>query len=375
MSSPAEIRVPQAGRYALPEPARGRLGRQQRAWGVGQALALTGALLLPVGQQWADLSWALALGVGVAGALLPDAGGPRARPRRSSPGCSSRAWPPTAPRHRSSSPRSSRPASPPAASPASRCWPGRAGGGASRGWTAAPPGPRVVRWPSPGRDRRAGVVGRPGARPHQLGAVPQALGQAGTAALIMSQVPLFSTLRYRSSDRIPAPHRLKARLQAAYRAPCLQAWRLDRELAREAPDPDTRDGLGEVAAWVYRLQVTLQRLDAEIEAIDARPWPPASPTSSTRRGPGGPLHRGAQGRHRGAPPAAAAPRRLAEGQGRTAALVDYAGAFLEGGPGWPWPAAAGRARARSAPGRADPTPHPRRGAEAGGAARGGAAAV
>lgn len=335
MPSPAEIRVPQAGRYALPGPARGRLGRQQRAWGVGQALALTGALLLPVGQQWADLSWALALGVGVAGALLPDAG------KAAGAAAAVLAGVLLAGLAADGSATASILVAPElAAGFTTRGLSGvqvLAGGalaGGSLAWLDGGPrqAPRVVQVALAGAATAGlGWWAAQALVPTSWSAVPQALGQAGTAALVMSQVPLFSTLRYRSSDRIPAPHRLKARLQAAYRAPCLQAWRLDRELAREAPDPDTRDGLGEVAAWVYRLQVTLQRLDAEIEAIDARPLATriadlehearaeADPFTAERKAATVGHLRQLQ-RHRDA---------LAEERGRTAALVDYAGAFLE----------------------------------------------
>lgn len=91
---------------------------------------------------------------------------------------------------------------------------------------------------------------------------------AGLFGLIAGQAMLVSALRYRTVERIPSPPRIKATLKAEYQEACLKAWRVDRELERSAPDPETRDGLGEVAAWIYKLQWSMQALDREIDEID-----------------------------------------------------------------------------------------------------------
>ena len=65
--------------------------------------------------------------------------------------------------------------------------------------------------------------------------------------------------------RIPTKRIIRRELAEAYRPTCLQALHLDTEIAEECDDTESRDGLGEVAAWVYRLQWTLQRFDRELE--------------------------------------------------------------------------------------------------------------
>lgn len=92
--------------------------------------------------------------------------------------------------------------------------------------------------------------------------------EGGIAGFIASQVLAVGALRFRSVTRPPGPRRVKATLQEPYRPPCLRAHALDAELARRSPDDETRDGLGEVAAWVYGLQWTLQRIDNEVRDLD-----------------------------------------------------------------------------------------------------------
>lgn len=91
---------------------------------------------------------------------------------------------------------------------------------------------------------------------------------AGLFGLIAGQAMLVSALRYRTVERIPSPTRIKATLRVEYQDACLKAERIDRELERSAPDPETRDGLGEVAAWIYKLQWSMQALDHQIDDID-----------------------------------------------------------------------------------------------------------
>ncbi|MFT5686838.1 MAG: hypothetical protein ACI8RZ_007795 [Myxococcota bacterium] len=85
--------------------------------------------------------------------------------------------------------------------------------------------------------------------------------------LLASQSTVVASLRYRIAQRIPTQRKIKATLRPEYQAPCLKAQRLDEELASHAPDEEIRDGLGEVAAWIYKLQWNLQVMDREIEEI------------------------------------------------------------------------------------------------------------
>ncbi|MEC7946006.1 MAG: hypothetical protein VX265_00480, partial [Myxococcota bacterium] len=82
--------------------------------------------------------------------------------------------------------------------------------------------------------------------------------QGAVAGFISCQVLVFGMLRFTTVRRPPGPHRVNRTLAEGYRTPCLRAYELDTDLADRSPDTQTRDGLGEVAAWVYRLQWTLQ---------------------------------------------------------------------------------------------------------------------
>ena len=85
--------------------------------------------------------------------------------------------------------------------------------------------------------------------------------------LLACQGAVIASLRYNIVQRIPNVRKIKATLRPDYQPACLKAHRLDEELASNAPDRDIRDGLGEVAAWIYRLQWNLQIMDREIEEI------------------------------------------------------------------------------------------------------------
>ena len=71
-------------------------------------------------------------------------------------------------------------------------------------------------------------------------------------------------LRPWSATRIPSQRTIVRELAEAYRPPCIEALRLDQTIEAECEDRHCRDGLGEVAAWVYRLQWILQRMDREL---------------------------------------------------------------------------------------------------------------
>jgi hypothetical protein len=68
------------------------------------------------------------------------------------------------------------------------------------------------------------------------------------------------------ATRIPTRKTIENELEEPYRPLCLEALRLDQAIEQECNDEQCRDGLGEVAAWVYRLQWVLQRMDTELNS-------------------------------------------------------------------------------------------------------------
>jgi len=100
--------------------------------------------------------------------------------------------------------------------------------------------------------------------------VASALAIFGLTGLATSASLWVSTIEWRSADRMPSHMRIRQTLRDPFQAGVLAAWRRDRQLARVVGDPDTRDGLGEVGAWIYRLSMSLQDLDDAIAAIDAK---------------------------------------------------------------------------------------------------------
>lgn len=169
------------------------------------------------------------------------------------------------------------------------------------------------------------------------------------AGLVTAQCLWLASVVWLGSDRPPRPRQVRLTLAPALHDPCVRAWELDQALARQAPDQETRDGLGEVAAWVYRLSWTLQTLGREVDALDparldarleearraARESTDAltqEPREATVR------HLEQLAAHRDA---------LRLEQQRTSALIDYALAFLE-------QARAGLALARVRPGEGMP---------------------
>jgi hypothetical protein len=83
------------------------------------------------------------------------------------------------------------------------------------------------------------------------------------AGAISSAALLVLAIRHRTVDRIPDREIIATTLDGQRRGAALMAWQIDASLDDLCPDADTRDGLGEVAAWVYRLQWTRQQLDLE----------------------------------------------------------------------------------------------------------------
>lgn len=88
------------------------------------------------------------------------------------------------------------------------------------------------------------------------------------AGLLACQTLVVLGLRERRATRVGSREDIALALDTAYRPAALEAADIDAEVARRCPDPDTRDGLGEVAAWVVRLQWTRQQLQRERDRID-----------------------------------------------------------------------------------------------------------
>ena len=99
----------------------------------------------------------------------------------------------------------------------------------------------------------SGVAGAIG-----LGAI---LGVATALALVPG------ALRFAARFRLPPGRFIARSLAEVYRPPCYRALQLDEDVTRRAAGRDTREGLREVAGWVYRLALTLQTLDRDIDTI------------------------------------------------------------------------------------------------------------
>ncbi len=187
---------------------------------------------------------------------------------------------------------------------------------------------------------RLGLVG--------TGGVGTALWAGTIVGLASAQALLPGALRWTLPTRIPSPGRIQATLASPYRAACMRAWQLDQSFDGSAPDRVTRAGLAEVAAWVYRLALTLQTLDGDLARIDpiaighrldalTQGPPDEDPFIRDRRvGTAGHLARLLE--HRAA---------LALERARTESLQDYALAYLE-------EARAGLSLARVLPGERTP---------------------
>ena len=154
-------------------------------------------------------------------------------------------------------------------------------------------------------------------------------------------------LRFDRHPNLPSTRQIKKTLKLPYRPPALRALDLFAGCKRQRADADTERGLAEVATWVYRLQMTLQTLDGELETIqeaDIRERIDRCRaeddldafTVERRQATAQHLERLLE--HREA---------IVTERGRTNALADYALAFLE-------EARAGLAVARELPGEAVP---------------------
>ena len=90
-----------------------------------------------------------------------------------------------------------------------------------------------------------------------------------TASLLCALVLPLLAIEWRPVARIPSPRSIRATLAPRYQGACLKAWEHDRVVREMAPDRETREGLGEVAAWVYKLSVAMQDQDQELSLLSA----------------------------------------------------------------------------------------------------------
>jgi hypothetical protein len=106
--------------------------------------------------------------------------------------------------------------------------------------------------------------------------IPGMTGAAGVGLAVgltalggsLGLLPLV--LRFDRHPRLPTLRQIQRTLRLPYRPPAFRALDLFGSCRKQMADADTRRGLAEVATWVYRLQMTLQTLDIELEAIDER---------------------------------------------------------------------------------------------------------
>lgn len=274
MSSAAEIPVPVRHRWSLAPAAVACLPAHQARWAIVQGTAFAGLSAVPALAGWTDLVFGLALGLGSAAATKT----PRAAiavflasllgvllPGLLGPGDSTlSAW-----------------AQPGLASAFAECglsgvqvWTGGAALGLALGSSTVQSSPA----------RRQLQLALAGATTIALGwsvaraVVPstwspalQTLVHGGLTALVGSQVLLVTALRKSVTEEVPSVKVLQRHLAPAFAEVALRARALDRDVAVLAPDPVTRDGLGEVAVWIVRLQATLQALEASLEALGPAP--------------------------------------------------------------------------------------------------------
>lgn len=90
---------------------------------------------------------------------------------------------------------------------------------------------------------------------------------AAVVALVGSQALVPLALRF-DHPALPSKRQVRKALQEAYQPPVFKAFDLYTACAKQAPDAGTRRGMIEVATWVFRLQVTRQTLENELNAID-----------------------------------------------------------------------------------------------------------
>jgi hypothetical protein len=149
------------------------------------------------------------------------------------------------------------------------------GAGACAGLVAAWLVPQVTDWLDYVHGALATAAGASIGLWAVTGLLPAGLGTVGVASVTAALVGLVASqglvplaLRF-DAIRLPSRGQVRKALTLPYRSPVFKAFDLYRDAVdKQAPDDETRRGLCEVAHWVFRLQVTLQALDRELETID-----------------------------------------------------------------------------------------------------------
>ncbi len=178
-----------------------------------------------------------------------------------------------------------------------------------------------------------------------------ALAAAGVTAGLVGVVGVLGLLpvaiRFDTRPAMPSHREVRNALKTPYRPPVFRAMDLYAAAAKQNADQDTLHGLAEVTTWVFRLQITLQSLDGELEAISetdirdriAKCYATDDADDFTKeRRLATAVHLERLLEHRST---------MSTERGRNDALVDYALAFLE-------ESRAGLAMARELPGEAIP---------------------
>lgn len=102
-----------------------------------------------------------------------------------------------------------------------------------------------------------------------LTSIPGSIGLVTSllvSALITAQIILVSDTDFKPIIRIPSARVIRATLEKPYQESCLKALDHDQAIQKDAPDKVTRDGLGEIAAWVYHLALSMQTQDKELNS-------------------------------------------------------------------------------------------------------------
>ena len=106
------------------------------------------------------------------------------------------------------------------------------------------------------------------ASPFVMVGLVSAIATAAFYTFGVSQTLWLDGVTWRRLDAIPSKRRIRNTLAVRYREPCFKAWHIDRVVRTLAPDRETREGLREGGAWVYRLSWALQSLDKELGLAD-----------------------------------------------------------------------------------------------------------
>ncbi|MCB9744855.1 MAG: hypothetical protein H6741_04000 [Alphaproteobacteria bacterium] len=96
------------------------------------------------------------------------------------------------------------------------------------------------------------------------------VGAAAVVGLASAQGLLPAYIRWRMMGGVPSARQVRQGLAESYRPPVFRALELHAHFRQQAVEQKTFDGLTEVVGWVYDLAHTLQTLDRELGAVDAK---------------------------------------------------------------------------------------------------------